>query len=49
MIGPLGLWPAVAVTIGTTLFMALIVAMNRSAVRTQIDPRISELRALLDN
>jgi hypothetical protein len=49
MIGPLSLWPAVAVTIGTTLFMALIVAMNRSAVRTQIEPRISELRALLDN
>jgi hypothetical protein len=48
MIGPLSLWPSVAATIGSTLVMALIVAVNRSAVRTEIEPRIAELRALLE-
>ncbi|MEW5916554.1 MAG: hypothetical protein AB1762_09120 [Gemmatimonadota bacterium] len=48
MIGPLSVGQAIAVTVGSTLFMSLVVAVNRSAVRTQIEPRIAELRALLD-
>ena len=47
MVGPLSLWPAVIAVLLSTVFMGLIVWLNRAAVRTQIDPRIAELEALI--
>jgi hypothetical protein len=48
MIGPLSKWPAVLATAASTVFMGLVAMLNRSAVREQIDPRIAELQALLE-
>ncbi len=47
VVGPLSLWPAVVAILLSTVFMGLIAWLNRAAVRTQIDPRIAELEALI--